>query len=316
MKQITLTDLLLKYGDENEARALLERLRWNGTPVCPRCGTIQEHKFTAREGTKTHARKGVYFCSDCRKQFTVTVGTIMESSHIPLAKWIGAFFLMCASKKGISALQMQRMLGVTYKTAWFMNHRIRFAMDESSSDMVLSGTVEADETYIGGKPRVGDGKTHTKGRGTEKTAVMVLVERNGKARTQVIPDAQSSTLKGVIREYVDPSSRIMTDEHNSYKGIGKEFAGGHHTVNHGKKEYSRGDINSNTAESFFALLKRGVYGSFHHISKQHTPKYINEFAFRWNNRDITDGERMQVAFSQIEGKRLLYREPKIRGGNA
>ncbi len=306
MKNLTITELLIKFGEEDKAREFLERLRWHGEPTCPRCGTIQNHKFTAREGTKTHARKGVYFCSDCRQQFTVTVGTIMEATHIPLGKWIAAFFLICASKKSVSSLQMKRMLGITYKSAWFMTHRIRHVMDENGTMDKLTGTVEVDETYVGGKPRKGDKRVYK--RTTHKTPVMALVARDGKVKTQVTRNTTALTVKGAIRAHVDSKSRIITDQYVSYSGIGSEFAGGHHTVNHTKGEYSRGDIYTNTVESFFALLKRGIYGTYHHVSREHLHRYASEFGFRWNTRDVSDGERMEVALGRIGGKRLMYRD--------
>ena len=306
MKNITLTDLLLKYGSDDNAREFLEKLRWAKGVKCPRCQSDRYHKLTPKPGSKNPVRDGVYFCGGCRKQFTVTVGTIMESSHIPLAKWIAAFFLMCASKKSISSKQLERMLGLTYKSAWFMAHRIRHAMNENPTVAKLYGTVEVDETYVGGKPRFkGQSK---KGRGTKKTPVMVLVERNGRARTEVVKNVTGKTLKSVILANVDKSSTIMTDEWQSYNGIGKHFDGGHEVVNHGRREYVRGDAYTNTSESFFALLKRGIVGAYHHVSQEHLHRYCNEFAFRWNNRKISDGERMATAIGMIGGKRLMYKD--------
>ena len=248
-------------------------------------------------------------CNDCRKQFTVTVGTVFEDSHIPLRSWVIAFQMMCASKKGVSAKQLQRQLGFgSYKTAWFMCHRIRYAMENGPMAELLKGTVECDETYVGGKPRPGTGP-HKRGRGTSKAPVMALVERKGNVRTRVLADVTGGTLKGAIREIVDKSAAIYTDEFAAYTGIGKEFVGGHSFVRHNSGEYSVNGVNTNTAESFFSLLKRGVYGTFHHISKMHLPRYFSEFEFRWNRRGMDHGERMESAIRKVVGKRLMYKEP-------
>ena len=262
---------------EDEARTMLENIRWANGPMCPHCGNLNVIELS---GSST--RPGVKKCRDCRRQFTVTVGTIFESSHIPLRNWVYAFGRMCASKKGISALQLQRELGITYKTAWFMSHRIRCTMQDTTVvGTKLSGTVEVDETYVGGKPRYkGQSK---RGRGTKKTPVLALIERNGNARTHVICNVTSNTLKNSIRKHIDSSARIMTDDNPSYRGIGAEFEGGHEAVKHSVKEYARKDgANINTAESYFAIMKRGIYGTFHHVSTRHLPRYCDEFDFRWN----------------------------------
>lgn len=284
-----------------EAREMLEASRWPDGPVCPHCGS-KDH-VTRLQGEKH--RKGLLKCRACRKQFSVTVNTVMERSKIPLALWIAAFYLECSSKKGISACQIQRMLKVTYKTAWFMMHRIRHAMqtDEYAAD--LAGTVEVDETYVGGKPRKG-GPPSLPGRGTKKTPVMVLVSRDGEARTGTVERVNADTLHKAITDNVARSARLVTDEFPSYRGIGYLFGGGHHTVNHGVGEYSRGDVHTNTAESFFALLKRGVYGTYHHVGKNHLDKYCDAFAFRWNHRKVSDGARTKAALASIGGKRLTY----------
>jgi len=207
---------------------------------------------------------------------------------------------MCASKKGVSALQIKRQLGVAYKTAWFLCHRIRAAMEHGTG--LLRGKVEVDETYVGGKSRLG-----IRGRGSErKTPVLALVQRDGNMRTRVVERVNAAELKGAIREMVHGMSTIMTDEWNAYRGIGLEFHGGHKVVNHKRKEYVRGDAYTNNAESWFALLKRGVHGTFHHLSKKHLGRYCHEFEFRWNHRKVSDGERMLAAIGQANGKRLTY----------
>jgi transposase-like protein len=289
---------------EDTARQYLENLLWPDGPVCPHC---RGQNVTRIQCEST--RPGLFLCNPCRQQFTVTVGTIFEDSHIPLRSWVMAFQMMCASKKGVSAKQVQRQLGLgSYKSAWFMCHRIRYAMENGPLAKLLNGTVEVDETYVGGKPRPGTG-FHKRGRGTSKTPVLALVERKGNIRTRVVGNVTGKTLKDEIRAHVHKSAAIITDEWRSYLGIGKEFAGGHSFVRHNLGEYSVNGINTNTVESFFALLKRGVYGTFHHISKKHLHRYCSEFEFRWNHRGIEDGERMETALKRTAGKRLMYREP-------
>jgi len=236
----------------------------------------------------------------------------MESSHLPLRLWLMAFTIMCSAKKGISALQMQRQLGIgSYRTARFMAMRIRHAMSKEPLAGLLRGTVEVDETYVGGKPRpeAGQPKNAKRGRGTKKTPVVALVERGGRVRARKVDRVDGAALKGAIRKNVDRKARIMTDEWAAYRGIGKEFEGGHEVVTHSAGEYARGDVTTNTVESFFALLKRGVIGSFHHISKEHLDRYCDEFSFRWNTRSASDSERTKIALQQAEGMRLTYKIP-------
>lgn len=213
----------VKPNHRREARTMLEHIRWSNGPVCPHCGSLN---IAALSGKST--RPGLRKCRDCRKQFTVTIGTIFVGSHIPLRNWVYAFGRMCASKKGISALQLQRELGITYKVAWFMCHRIRYAMQDTTPDVKVTGTVEVDETYVGGKPRY-EGQSK-RDRGTKKIPVLALVERKGGARTQVVCDVTGNTLKSSIRKHVHSSAIIMTDDNPSYNGIGAEFAGGHESV--------------------------------------------------------------------------------------
>ena len=297
---------------ENEARAILEAIRWPQRPVCPHC---RSEDVTRIQAKSQKVRDGVIQCNACRGQFTVTLGTVMQGSHITLRQWVQAFHSMCSHKKGVSALQLQRSLGLhTYKAAWFLAHRIRLAMREDSLANKLQGIVEVDETYVGGKPRKGkkdaDGNliVNKRGRGTKKTPVVALIERDGRVKTKVVADVNADNLKAAIRENVNPKATIHTDELPSYNGIGNEFEGGHQTVNHSQGEYARGDINTNSAESFFALLKRGVHGTFHHISKTHLHRYCDEFSFRWDERKITDGERAVEAIKGANGKRLIYKE--------
>ncbi len=296
---------------EDQARHFIETIRWPNGPVCPHCGGTKIGSIAQNEQKKVRA--GLYTCLSCMKQFTVTVDTVMHDSHIPLRQWLIAFHLMTSSKKGVSALQLQRNLGLgSYKTAWHLAHRIRHAMTEGSLCAPLKGTVEVDETYVGGKPRKGTGK-HKRGRGTSKVPVLALVERKGNVISRPIKHVDAKTLKGAIKKMVHKESRIMTDEWKSYRGIGKSFKGGHKTVNHGKNEYSRGDVNTNTVESYFALLKRGVHGIFHHVSENHLHRYCDEFNFRWNLRKVDDGERTIEVIKGIAGKRLSYK-PTVNGG--
>lgn len=290
---------------EDEVRTVFEKIRWGKEPVCPHCGSFKVTRLQSDYEKST--RDGVLQCNEpeCRKQFTVSVGTIMEDSHITLRQWLQAFNLMCVSKKGISSLQLQRELGLrSYRSAWHLSHRIREAMSKEPVRSGLRGIVEVDETYIGGKPRKGTGIVNKRGRGTKKQPVMLMVERNGKAISKPVEFVNAKTLKGAIKEMVNKNSTIMTDEWKSYTGIGKSFKGGHKIVNHGQGEYVKGNAYTNTAESYFALLKRGVHGTFHHVSKKHLSKYCNEFSFRWDNRKISDGERTENAIKGFEGKKL------------
>jgi len=247
--------------DDNQAWKYLENIRWPNGPVCPHCGS---QNCTHLDGVKH--RPGTIQCNrgDCRRQFTVTVGSVMESSHIPLVKWVMAFHLLCSSKKGFSAKQLQRELSLgSYRTAWFLLHRVRFAM--TSGFAQLQGVVECDEAYVGGKPRY-KGQS-VRGRGTKKAPVVALVERDGDARCFPVQMVDSKTLHTEIVAKVSQDATIVTDELASYRGVGKTFKGGHHTVNHGRKQYVRKGkggfkVTTNTVESFFALLKRGNYGVY------------------------------------------------------
>jgi transposase-like protein len=284
----------------DKAREYLESKRWPNGVVCPHCGSTEAYRLEANIESKSPVRVGVYKCKACRKQFTVTVGTIFEDSHIPLYKWLMAIQLMCSSKKGMSAHQLHRMLGVTYKSAWFMAHRIRYAMTQPPVVDKLQGIVEADETYIGGKAH---GK---RGRGAEnKTPVFALVERGGRVRSFKTPRVTAKNLETKIRENVDKKATIMTDEFKAYNNLGKEYA--HFTVNHGAGEYVNGDIYTNTAEGFFSILKRGINGVYHHVGEQHLDRYLAEFGFRYDNRKMEDLERAMIALEQTEGKRLTYK---------
>jgi transposase-like protein len=291
---------------EDQAREHLEKLRWPNGLCCIECGSVNAYKLNGES-----TRPGLIKCRDCKSQFTVTVGTIFEDSHLPLAKWVKAFHLMASSKKGISALQLMRNLGLgSYRTAWHLAHRIRYAMSNPTQG-ILKGTVEVDETYVGGKPRNrnnGD-LTSRRGRGTKKTPVMALVQRNGNVISRPVERCDAATLRGAIHTHVAKESTIVTDEFRSYRGIGEHFDGGHKVINHSLGQYVNGNIYTNTAESYFALIKRGHYGVFHQISKKHLHRYCDEFVFRWNGREMTDVQRRTLALMQTEGKRLMYRQP-------
>ena len=288
---------------EDQARGILEDIRWPDEITCPHCDSNNITKIHAKSDK---IRDGVIQCNNCRKQFTVTVGTIMHRSHITLRQWIQAFYSMCSHKKGVSALQLQRNLGLhSYRSAWHLSHRIRKAMTQKTTN--LKGIIETDEAYIGGKPRPGSREIVKRGRGTKKTPVMVIVEREGNAFSKPVKNVNAKTLKSAIKEMVNKNSTIMTDEWPAYKGIGKDFVGGHYIVNHKDGQYVNGLANTNTAESYFALLKRGVHGTFHHISKKHLDKYCNEFSFRWNHRKETDGERTEEALKNMVGKCLMLK---------
>jgi transposase-like protein len=288
-----------RFTDPIAAAEYLEALRWPNGVVCPHCGESEREPYRLKSKA---TKRRLWKCRACRKQFTVTVGTIFESSHIPLNKWLAAFYLLCSSKKGMSAHQLHRMLGVTYKTAWFIFHRVREAMKDPAFTSRLTGTVEADETYIGGRQ-----KNRGTGRGTaKKTPVLTLIERDGRARSFRMANVTAKELGSAVREHVDPKSRLMTDEWLGYRKVGKEFAE-HHKVLHSYGEYARGDAHVNTAEAYFSNLKRGVTGIYHHVSRAHLGRYLAEFDFRWNARRATDSDRTVAALSQAEGKRLKYR---------
>jgi transposase-like protein len=300
---ITLPELASYFQNEDAAREFLENLLWPDGPVCPHCGSINEHyRIESKTESKRPSRKGLWACKDCRKQFSVKVGTIFEGSHVPIHIWLYAFHLLSSSKKGMSAHQLHRTLGVTYKTAWFIAHRIRYAM-ESESMGKMSGIVEADETYVGGKcPRSVQAAHYG------KTPVFSLVERDGRVKSQVVERVTSRNLKTIIRENVETTSTIMTDDFSSYKGLNKEFYQ-HKVIRHSRGVYSRpGGVHTNTIEGYFSILKRGIVGVYQHVGKQHLDRYLAEFDFRYNARKITDGERAILALKGIEGKRLTYKD--------
>lgn len=301
----TVREIPLACADEKAAVEFMEKKRWGNAPVCVHCESPNVYKMT---DSKTGERQADYRwrCRNCKKQYTVRIGTVFEDSRIELRHWCYGFWRAATSKKGVSALEIHRQTGLSYKSALFMLHRIRFAMSDSVPDP-LKGAVEVDETYVGGKPRYkGQSK---RGRGTRKQAVLAMVERNGRVKTKPVTKVTGKTVMDAIRENIDWNSAIITDENPSYNGIGKYYLGGHHSVCHSAKEYVRGEIHSNTVESFFALVKRSLNGIYHAVSKEHLPLYLAEREFVYNKRELEDGERTVTAIKAAEGKRLLYKQP-------
>jgi transposase-like protein len=296
------------FHDEAKALAHIEAQRWPHGVLCPHCGSDRVRRM---EG-KTQA--GMFLCNDCRDKFTCRTGTVMERSHVPLHKWLLATHIMAASKKGMSAKQMERMLGVTYKTAWFLCHRIREAMAGADYDGPMGGfgeTIEADETFVGGKVKNRTAKQRKRGMKANspfagKQAVVSLVEREGRVRSFHVANVTAETLRSILVTNAHRGSWLMTDEHKGYLAVGKEFVG-HGVVVHSKGEYGRGPFHTNTIEGFFSLLKRGIIGSDHHVSEQHLARYTAEFDLRYNTRDISDGERAAEILKGGIGRRLTYR---------
>lgn len=289
--------------DEQQAFELFLSLRWPEGPICPFCQQSKVYRLIRKGRTADAPVRRLLKCASCRKQFSSTVGTIFEDSHLPLTTWMHALYLICSSKKGISTHQLHRTLGITYKTAWFMAHRIRHAMKQLGTDKLM-GIVEVDETYVGGKR----GQLR-RGSRKHKTPVVSLVEREGRVRSLILPTVNATNLKQMIREHVDSSARLMTDQFQAYHGLASEFAS-HDTVNHYDKEYVRGEAHTNTVEGYFSLLKRGITGTFHHVSRQHLHRYLSEFDFRYNGRKMDDMQRYLAALKATEGKRLQYKSAR------
>lgn len=306
-----LSNLAKCFSDEDAARKLLESLRWPNGPVCPKCGGADPYTLTPKPTSKRPGRKGLYKCRACRKQFTVTIGTIFEDSHIPISKWLLAIHLLSASKKGMSAHQLHRMLGVTYRAAWFMGHRLRHAM--SQEPMQLDGIVEVDETYVGGSRRRKPGRPAPTDK--DKTPVMALVERGGRARLFPLARVTGHTVQQVIRREVSRNAHMMSDELNVYHPLSMGFRK-HDMIKHSDGVYVRGNVHTNTVEGFFGLLKRGIVGSFHHVSRGHLHRYCDEFAFRYNRRHVSDGQRAASIVFGAEGKRLTYKQPSSALGES
>jgi transposase-like protein len=295
-----------QFQDAEKAREYLESLRWPNGPICPHCGAIGDHYALTGKST----RPGLWKCKDCREQFTVTVGTVFERSKIALNVWLQAVYLMCSSKKGMSSKQLERTLGVTYKTAWFMTHRIREAMKDTTGGLLGgSGTpVEVDETYWGNKKPKGSFGKRGHG-GHHQMKVVSLVERGGKARSFQVPSVHGGTIREYLRKNIVAGAAVHTDESSIYGPLKRIFPK-HDTVNHRAGEYSRKGVTTNSVEGFFSILKRGLVGTFHHVGEQHLHRYVTEFDFRYNTREklgYSDMQRTHIALQQIAGKRLTYR---------
>lgn len=314
-----MTDLLKNpiFADEAKAREWLEARVWPEGPTCPHCGNADQDKITKLEG-KAH-RPGLYQCAECREQFTVTVKTVFERSKIPLTKWLAALFLMTASKKGVSAHQVHRMLGISYKSTWFMMHRLREAMRSGGLEP-LGGrgkVVEADETYFGRADEMHvspqrKGRPYTKrGKVFNNRPILALVERGGKARTFHVAVADQAIVCQIVRENVASESHVHTDESKLYSRPLMDVRR-HKTVKHTANEYVRGDVNTNTVENYFSVFKRGMRGVYQHCSEKHLHRYLAEFDFRYNNRTalgVDDKSRAETLAAGIVGKRLTYRRP-------
>jgi transposase-like protein len=304
-KSAILEELRNAAASEALAVTFLEKQRWGNTPACVRCGSVEVYRMTGRDGQRNKDYR--WRCNDCKAMYSVRVGTVLEESRLPFRVWVYAIWKASSSNKGISALQLSREMEITHKSALFVLRRIRHGVSDNSPEK-LTGTIEADEVYLGGRPRY----TGMRLLGTlkPKTPVVGVVQRGGDVRFRVMPRVTAANLRDFIAENADRSCRIITDDLNAYKGVGTAFTGGHHAVHHTKKEYVRWgtDIHSNTIEGVFSLLRRGVMGTFHSVSQKHLPNYLNEFQFRWNTRKLDDGERVARAIKQIEGKRLEYRQ--------
>jgi len=297
--------LPLACSDEAAAVDFMEHHRWKSQPACPLCGSISVYKMMRADG-KTRQANFRWRCHDCKGQYTVRKGTVLEDSAIPLRHWNYAFWRAATSKKGVSALEIHRQTGVSYKSALFMLHRIRYAMADLGTGQLgeNSGTVEADETYFGNR----DDVPMKRGAGHKHAIVSLIDRETGRARSFHVPTVTSKTIGKILREHVASSASLMTDESLVYNAVGKTFYS-HDTVNHSIKEYARGHVTTNRAEGFFGNLKRGLNGIYHNVSEHHLHRYLAEFDFRYTNRSLSDGERTALAIKQADGKRLTYRCP-------
>jgi transposase-like protein len=299
-----LNALRLATVNEQAAVEFLEGQRWGDAPTCPRCGDVDVYIMRTGESRNKDFR---WRCRGCKQMYTVRTASVLEETRLPVRVWIFAIWKAASSKKGYSALQLAREMEITHKSALFVLRRLRHGLEEVEPQK-LTGTVEVDEVYIGGKPRYR--RTGITGRGTEKTPVLGMVQRGGDVRFKMMQRLTAEQIGQVLEVNADQSCRLITDEFRAYIPLGKRFAGGHETVKHGLNEYVRvgTDVHSNTIEGVFSLLRRGVMGTFHSVSRKHLPNYLNEFQFRWNTRKLDDGDRVSRVVKMLVGKRLEYRE--------
>jgi transposase-like protein len=294
-----LREMMAAYSDEDKCRAYMEQMRWDGNPTCPFCGMHNPYKL--KDG-KTYRCKA----STCRKDFTVTVGTVFENSKVKLSVWMAALYLCTGHKKGVSSHQLARDLGLTQKTAWFVEHRIRLLMGDPEPDVAMDNVVEVDETYVGGKwdkMTRARRKKHQESGKDNKVAVMGLLERDGKAKLTVIGE---NTFKDVVRQNVAPSAVVITDAHKGYVGLNEEYQA-HEAVNHLAQEFRRGIAYTNSVEGFFSVFKRTIFGTYHQVSPKHLHRYCAETSYRFNTRKMTDAARFQAVISNPQG-RLKYQD--------
>jgi transposase-like protein len=320
---MNLKSIAQEFSSLDAARDFFEAQRWPDGTVCPFCGVIGEsYRLKAKADSKSPVRPGVWKCAGCRKQFTVTKGTIFEDSHIPLNVWLTTIHLICSSKKGMSAHQIHRMLGVTYKSAWFMVHRLRYAATQDPLAAQLTGIIEVDETYIGGRKtskvrkqlsrvvKPGERPKDIPSAVDNKQAVVSMVQRNGDVRSHHVLRVTANNLRPILNHNIEYGARIMTDSGTVLHGA--IHTRKHDQINHKEQVYGRWEngvsISTNTVEGFFSLLKRGITGTYHHVGSQHLHRYLSEFDFRYNTRKISDGERSVRLIKKVAGKRLMYKQ--------
>ena len=310
---LNLSRLAKYFSDETAARELLESMRWPNGPECPLCSQTETVYRMLKLPTSTKpGRPGLLRCRACKKQFTVTTGTVFEDSHIPISKWLLALHLLASSKKGMSAHQFHRMLGITYKSAWFMAHRLRYAMMEGPLAELMTGTVEMDETYVGARQKHGTRRGRP-GPDSHKTPVVALVERGtGRVRAIPMPRVTSENLGAMLAAHAEPSTELQTDDFYAYRSVGEKQSR-HGVVKHSANEYVSGNDHTNTVEGFFSLLKRGINGVYHHVGRGHLNRYCDEFSFRYEHRKVSDGKRTALVVAGAEGKRLTYKQPADAG---